>query len=276
MSDAMEFSESNTRDFEERRVTGDACLVVDVDGFEGPLDLLLQLARDQKVDLTKISILALAEQYLAFIEAAQRLRIEIAADYLVMAAWLAYLKSRLLLPPEEGDEEPSGEELAAALARRLKHLEAIREAGRRLMGFARLGIDVFPRGAPEPLSVNTRVAWDAKLYDLLSAYATLRLRDIASHVTLAERSVFTLQEARERLMRMIGATPQWELLDSYLLEYLAKPELRATARASAFTASLELVREGELELKQSAPFAPLYVRRRMKEAAEPLKEAANG
>jgi segregation and condensation protein A len=144
------------------------------------------------------------------------------------------------------------------------------------MGFARLGIDVFPRGAPEPLSVNTRVAWDAKLYDLLSAYATLRLRDIASHVTLAERSVFTLQEARERLMRMIGATPQWELLDSYLLEYLAKPELRATARASAFTASLELVREGELELKQSAPFAPLYVRRRMKEAAEPLKEAANG
>jgi segregation and condensation protein A len=276
MSDAMEFSESNTRDFEERRVTGDACLVVDVDGFEGPLDLLLQLARDQKVDLTKISILALAEQYLAFIEAAQRLRIEIAADYLVMAAWLAYLKSRLLLPPEEGDEEPSGEELAAALARRLKHLEAIREAGRRLMGFARLGIDVFPRGAPEPLSVNTRVAWDAKLYDLLSAYATLRLRDIASHVTLAERSVFTLQEARERLMRMIGVTPQWELLDSYLLEYLAKPELRATARASAFTASLELVREGELELKQSAPFAPLYVRRRMKEAAEPLKEAANG
>jgi segregation and condensation protein A len=276
MSDAMEFSESNTRDFEERRVTGDACLVVDVDGFEGPLDLLLQLARDQKVDLTKISILALAEQYLAFIEAAQRLRIEIAADYLVMAAWLAYLKSRLLLPPEEGDEEPSGEELAAALARRLKHLEAIREAGRRLMGFARLGIDVFPRGAPEPLSVNTRVAWEAKLYDLLSAYATLRLRDIASHVTLAERSVFTLQEARERLMRMIGVTPQWELLDSYLLEYLAKPELRATARASAFTASLELVREGELELKQSAPFAPLYVRRRMKEAAEPLKEAANG
>jgi segregation and condensation protein A len=276
MSDAMEFSESNTRDFEERRVTGDACLVVDVDGFEGPLDLLLQLARDQKVDLTKISILALAVQYLAFIEAAQRLRIEIAADYLVMAAWLAYLKSRLLLPPEEGDEEPSGEELAAALARRLKHLEAIREAGRRLMGFARLGIDVFPRGAPEPLSVNTRVAWEAKLYDLLSAYATLRLRDIASHVTLAERSVFTLQEARERLMRMIGVTPQWELLDSYLLEYLAKPELRATARASAFTASLELVREGELELKQSAPFAPLYVRRRMKEAAEPLKEAANG
>ena len=135
----------------------DERLVVDVAGFEGPLDLLLQLARDQKVDLAKISILALAEQYLAFIEAARRLRLEIAADYLVMAAWLAYLKSRLLLPPAEEDDEPSGEELAAVLARRLRHLEAIREAGRRLMSFARLGIDVFPRGAPEPLSVNTRV-----------------------------------------------------------------------------------------------------------------------
>jgi segregation and condensation protein A len=276
MSDAVEFSESSASDFEERRVSGDAMLVVDVDGFEGPLDLLLQLARDQKVDLAKISILALAEQYLAFIEAARKLRLEIAADYLVMAAWLAYLKSRLLLPADEGDEEPSGEELAAALARRLKHLEAIREAGRRMMARARLGIDVFPRGVPEPLSVNTRIAWDAKLYDLLSAYAALRLRDIASHVTLRERKVFTLQEARERLMRMIGVTAQWHLLDSYLLEYTAEPELRATARASTFTASLELVREGELELKQSEPFAPLYVRRRAKEAAEPLREAANG
>ncbi len=263
-------------EFEERSPAPEECLVVDVAGFEGPLDLLLQLARDQKVDLAKISILALAEQYLAFIEAARKLRLEIAADYLVMAAWLAYLKSRLLLPAEEEDDEPSGEELAAALARRLKHLEAIREAGRRLMGFARLGIDVFPRGAPEPLSVNTRIVWDAKLYDLLSAYATLRLRGIASHVTLAERPVFTLQEARERLMRMIGATQTWELLDSYLIEYLAEPELRTTARASAFSASLELVREGELELKQSAPFAPLYVRRRAREDAAPLPEAANG
>jgi segregation and condensation protein A len=276
MNDAMEFSESNAADFEERRVSSDALLVVDVDGFEGPLDLLLQLARDQKVDLAKISILALAEQYLAFIEAAQKLRLEIAADYLVMAAWLAYLKSRLLLPPEEEDEEPSGEELAEALARRLRHLEAIREAGRRLMSSSRLGIDVFPRGAPEPLSVNTRIVWDAKLYELLSAYATLRLRKIASRVTLADRQVFTLQEARERLMRMIGTTPQWELLDSYLMEYLAKPEFRATARASAFSASLELVREGELELKQSAAFAPLFVRRRAKEQTVPLQEAANG
>jgi segregation and condensation protein A len=271
--------------FEERRLSDDERLVVDVDGFEGPLDLLLQLARDQKVDLAKVSILALAEQYLAFIEAARRLRLEIAADYLVMAAWLAYLKSRLLLPPEAEDEEPSGEELAALLARRLRHLEAIREAGRRLMSRARLGVDVFQRGMPEPLSVNMRIAWDAKLYDLLTAYATLRLRGVAARVKFPERHVFTLKEARERLIRMIGPTQQWALLDSYLLEYLARPELRATARASAFSASLELVREGELELKQNAPFSALYVRRRLKEEEAPapteappteFKEAANG
>lgn len=263
-------------DFEAPFVRADEHLVVDVAGFEGPLDLLLELARDQKVDLAKISILALAEQYLAFVEAARRLRIELAADYLVMAAWLAYLKSRLLLPAEESDEEPSGEELALALARRLKHLEAIREAGRRLMGSARLGIEVFPRGMPEPLSVNTQVVWDTPLYDLLSAYAALRLRGMVTRVNFPERHVVTLQEARDRLMRLIGSTGQWEMLDSYFLEYLAQPELRATARASSFSASLELVREGEVELRQSQHFAPLFVRRRPKEDTMPLAEAANG
>ena len=263
-------------DFDEPSRRGDECLVVDVAGFEGPLDLLLELARDQKVDLAKISILALADQYLAFIEAARRLRLEIAADYLVMAAWLAYLKSRLLLPAEEADDGPSGEELALALARRLKHLEAIREAGRRLMGFARLGIDVFPRGMAEPLSVDTRVVWDATLYDLLSAYAALRLRGMVTSVKVAERHVFSLQEARDRLMRLIGVSSHWEMLDFYFMEYLVQPELRATAKASAFSASLELVREGEVELKQSQHFAPLYVRRRAKEEAMPLAEAANG
>lgn len=249
-------------------------LVVDVKGFEGPLDLLLALARDQKVDLAKISILALAEQYLAFIEAARRLRIEIAADYLVMAAWLAYLKSRLLLPAEEEDQ-PSGEELAAVLARRLKHLEAIREAGRRLMSASRLGIDVFPRGMPEPLSVNTQTEWDAKLYDLLSAYGALRLRGIAAHVRVGGRRVLSLQEARRRLVRLIGNATEWETLDSYLMEYLAEPEMRNSARASTLSASLELVREGTVELKQREHFAPLYVRRRLSDAA-PLAEAANG
>lgn len=264
-------------DFEQPLARDDDHLVVDVVGFEGPLDLLLDLARNQKVDLAKISILALAEQYLAFVEAARRLRLELAADYLVMAAWLAYLKSRLLLPADEADEEPSGEELALALARRLKHLEAIREAGRRLMSFARLGVDVFARGMPEPLSVNTRVVWDAPLYDLLSAYGALRLRSMVTGIRVAERHVFTLQEARDRLMRLIGApTGEWQMLDSYFLEYLVQPELRATARASSFSASLELVREGEVELRQSQHFAPLYVRRRAKEEAMPLAEAVNG
>jgi segregation and condensation protein A len=266
----------DSAEFEERIRSDDDRLVVDVDGFEGPLDLLLQLARDQKVDLTKISILALAEQYLAFIEAARRLKLEIAADYLVMAAWLAYLKSRLLLPPEEEDEEPSGVELAEALARRLKHLEAIREAGRRLMASSRLGIDVFGRGAPEPLSVNTRTVWTGQLYDLLSAYAALRLRGISTHVKFRERQVFTLQEARERLIRMIGASAEWAPLDSYLAEYLVRPELRSTARASAFSASLELVLEGTLELKQTKHFTPLFVRRRAADAEMPMQEAVNG
>jgi segregation and condensation protein A len=277
-AEAMEPAPDLIKDFEEQAqapVRDEECLVVDVGGFEGPLDLLLTLAREQKVDLAKISILALAEQYLAFIETARRLRIEIAADYLVMAAWLAYLKSRLLLPEEEADGEPTGDELAAELQRRLKHLEAIREAGRRLMGFARLGIDVFPRGMPEPLSVTKHASWDTRLYDLLSAYGALRLRKLVSKVKVGGRYVISLQEARERLMRLIGATTHWAALDSYLIEYLVEPEMRGTARASALSASLELVREGEVELKQSEPFAPLYVRRRVREDM-PLAEVVNG
>ncbi len=261
--------------FEEPRAPPEESLVIDVDGFEGPLDLLLKLARDQKVDLTRISILALAEQYLAFIEAARRLRLEIAADYLVMAAWLAFLKSRLLLPEEEADDEPSGEELAAVLAHRLAQLEAMRAAGRGLMALPRLGVDVFPRGMPEPMAVTTHALWDASLYDLLSAYAARRLRGVAETMQLRQRHVFSLQDARERLMRLMGHGLHWAPLDSYLLEYLVQPELRRTARASALSASLELVREGEVQLRQSAPFAPLFVRRRAG-AVMPAAEAANG
>jgi len=261
--------------FEEPRLVRDDLLVVDVEGFEGPLDLLLKLARDQKVDLSRISILALAEQYLAFIEAARRLRLEIAADYLVMAAWLAFLKSRLLLPDEEEDA-PSGEELAAVLAARLRHLEAIREAGRRLLGRSRLGVHVFSRGTPEGIAILTESVWETKLYDLLGAYGALRLRRVAASVIkFSERKVFSLQEARERLVRLLGGTTHWAPLDSYLIEYLVQPELKRTARASALSASLELVREGEVELRQSAHFAPLYVRRRAR-SGKALKEAANG
>jgi segregation and condensation protein A len=237
-------------------------LVVDVEGFEGPLDLLLSLAREQKVDLARISILSLAEQYLVFVEAARLKRLEIAADYLVMAAWLAYLKSRLLLPDEENDDEPSGDELAAALAFRLRRLEAMREAASRLMNRNRLGQQVFARGAPEATIINRQCEFSASLYDLLEAYASQRQRNFVQFVTIAKRSVVSLQEARALLIRMIGEMADWTPIDAYLIDYLSTPETRATAKASSLSASLELVREGRIEMRQTTAFSPLYVRRK--------------
>jgi len=237
-------------------------LVVDVEGFEGPLDLLLSLAREQKVDLARISILSLAEQYLVFVEAARVKRLEIAADYLVMAAWLAYLKSRLLLPDEEGDDAPSGDELAAALAFRLRRLEAMREAAARLMNRNRLGQQVFGRGAPQATVINRQCQFNASLYDLLEAYAAQRQRSFVQFVTIAKRSVFSLQEARALLMRMIGERLDWAPIDTYLIDYLSTPEMRATAKASSLSASLELVREGHIDIRQTSAFSPLYVRRK--------------
>ncbi len=248
---------------EARAAPDGAAFVVDVDGFEGPLDLLLALARTQKVDLTKISILALVEQYTAFVEEARRVRLELAADYLVMAAWLAYLKSRLLLPPEpKSSDEPSGEEMAALLALRLKRLEAMREAGARLMTRSRLGRDVFARGAPEPVAVTSRTRWQASLYDLLTAYATQRQRQMVTEVHVARRKVWSLADARFLLTRMIGDLADWVPVETLLAPFLASPEMRASVRASAFTASLELAREGHLDLRQSEAFAPIYLRAR--------------
>ncbi len=249
-------------------------LVVDVEGFEGPLDLLLCLAREQKVDLARISILSLAEQFLAFVEAARVKRLEIAADYLVMAAWLAYLKSRLLLPDEEIDDEPSGDELAAALAFRLRRLEAMREAAARLMNRNRLGQQVFARGAPEATIINRHNQFSASLYDLLEAYAAQRQRQFVQFVTIARRSVVSLQEARALLMRLIGESVDWAPIDTYLIDYLSMPETRATAKASSLSASLELVREGHIELRQTSVFSPLYVRRKpAKQSTEPESHA---
>ena len=238
-------------------------LVVDVEGFEGPLDLLLMLARQQKVDLSKISILALADQYLAFIEAARKLRIELAADYLVMAAWLAYLKSRLLLPEADSPDGPSAEEMANALAWRLKRLEAIRDTAARLFGRAQLGRDVFSRGDPEPIEAIKRPKWSATLYDLLSAYAQERQKQALSRVRLAKRTVWSLQEAREALERMVGVTTEWSRLDEYLISYLVEPAMRATVVASSFASVLELVREGVAEIHQHEAFAPIYMRKRI-------------
>ncbi len=242
------------------RSADEPALVIDVGGFEGPLDLLLHLARSQKVDLAKISVLALAEQYLQFVESARRVRIELAADYLVMAAWLAYLKSRLLIPQQlKGDDGPSGEELAATLAFRLKRLEAMREAATRLVNRNRIGRDVFARGAPEHIPHRVESAFDASLYDLLSAYANLRQRQAVTQVTIERRKVWSLADARDLLTRMLGEISDWTVLQHYLLEYLP-PADRVTATASAFAASLELVREGKLEIRQDGAFKPIYMR----------------
>lgn len=248
------------------RASHEPALVIDVAGFEGPLDLLLYLARNQKVDLSRISVLALAEQYLQFIERARRIRIELAADYLVMAAWLAYLKSRLLIPQQVKDDGPSGEEMAATLAFRLKRLEAMRHVADGLVNRNRLGRDIFARGAPEHIPDRQQSAYEANLYDLLSAYAALRQRHAITQVTIERRNVWSLTDARELLTQMIGDIVDWTALEQYLLRYLASPAERVTAVASAFAASLELVREGKLEIRQDGAFQPIYMRRGPKHA----------
>ncbi|MEH2468690.1 segregation and condensation protein A [Nitrobacteraceae bacterium AZCC 2161] len=236
-------------------------LVVDVEGYEGPLDLLLALARQQKVDLHKISILALADQYLLFIEAARKIRLELAADYLVMAAWLAFLKSRLLLPEPATPDGPSAEDMATALANRLRRLEAIREASNRLMTRPQLNRDIFPRGIPEAIAEVKHPRFTATLYDLLSAYATQRQARVLTRVHLARRTVWSLSEARASLERLVGMAEDWSRLDEYLLAYVVDPTQRATVMASSFAAALEMVREGTLDLSQKEAFAPLYFRK---------------
>jgi segregation and condensation protein A len=242
-------------------------LVVDVEGFEGPLDLLLALARTQKVDLAKISVLALAQQYLDFIAEARRLRLEVAADYLVMAAWLAFLKSKLLLPAEKDEEgEPTGAELAALLAFRLKRLHAMREVSAQLMTRKRLGRDVFARGTPEPIRITRKSIYDANVYDLLKAYSQQRQRTAIRTWQIRQRTVWSLKEARAELERLLGIACDWAPLDQLLAEFLVEPELRKTALASSFTATLEMTREGALEIRQAKSFAPLLIRRRMRVA----------
>jgi len=241
---------------------GARALMVDVDGFEGPLDLLLNLARSQKVDITKISILALAEQYLAFIEEARKTRLELAADYLVMAAWLAYLKSRLLLPPEEDDsDEPTGEELAAHLAFRLQRLEAMRNAAARLMGRDRLGRDVFARGAPEAERLTKTTEYQDNLYDLLKAYAERRQRNSVTRIKIAPRPVWSIHDAREHLERLLGEMEDWGRIDQFLVQYMSQPDMRSSVVASSFSASLELARDGKVELRQDRAFEPIFMRR---------------
>jgi segregation and condensation protein A len=240
----------------------DDIMYVDVDGYEGPLDLLLDLARRQKVDLAAISVLALAEQYLKFIETVREKRIEVAADYLVMAAWLAYLKSRLMVPQAPSDDEPSGEMLAAMLQFRLKRLEAMRRAASQLMNRPRLGFQVYARGMPEPIEIARKSNWEVSLYDLLKAYSTQRERGITTDYAPIQRTVWSLQDARDILQRLIGDSFDWIPMDTYLAEYLASPRERATVRASTFASSLELVRQGQIDIRQTETFGPLLMRRR--------------
>lgn len=248
--------------FEQIERSGEPAFLVDVDGFEGPLDLLLELARRQKVDLARISVLALAEQYLAFIEEARNLRFELAADYLVMAAWLAYLKSRLLLPQAQKDDEPLATDLAAALAFRLQRLEAIRAAGQALINRPRLGRDIFHRGQPEGVEISRTSQWQASLHDLLSAYARQRQKHAASRMQLRQRFVWSLIEAREALEKLVGQALDWTVLDPYLMTYCSTSEARRAVRASGLAAALEMVLQGSLSLRQDRAFAPLWIKRR--------------
>ena len=233
-------------------------LTLELDGWEGPLDLLLALARVQKVDLREISILALVEQYLAFIEDAKALKLEIAADYLVMAAWLAYLKSCLLLP-RDVEADPSPEELALRLQLRLQRLNAMREAGARLVARDRLGRDVFPRGAPEGLRLVRRAAWEADLYDLIAAYGAIRARMTPGVHVVSRRPVMSLEQAIDRVSRMIGMKLDWASLESFLPES-ADPGYRRSCLASSFVAALELARQGKVALMQEEAFSPLMLR----------------
>ncbi|MBA3879743.1 MAG: segregation/condensation protein A [Sphingobium sp.] len=234
-------------------------LTLDLGGWEGPLDLLLALARTQKVDLRQLSILELVEQYLDFIERARALKLEVAADYLVMAAWLAYLKSALLLP-RDPEQEPSPEELALWLQLRLERLSAMREAGARLLARDRLGRDVFPRAAPEGLKTIRTAAWQADLYDLIEAYGRVTARTRPVMHIVANRPVMTLEAALDRVARLVGETIDWATIERFLPEG-AEGVFRKSALASSFLASLELARQGRVELRQQAPFAPLYLRR---------------
>jgi segregation and condensation protein A len=236
-------------------------LSVNVGGFEGPLDLLLTLARNQKVDLRKISILQLAEQYLTFVIEAKRLRLELAADYLVMAAWLAYLNSRLLLPPPHDDGGPSGEELAAHLAFQLERLEAMRRVAAQLMGRDQLGRDVFRRGMTETVTVKRQTEWSASLADLLRGYARVKTRDEYRPLLIDRGAIFSMDQALERLKGLIGAAMKWGRLASFLPEgWALEPAKRRSAIASTFAASLELARAGQVEIRQEATFAPIYLR----------------
>lgn len=245
-------------------------LMLNLEGYEGPIDLLLTLARDQKVDLAKISILALAEQYLDFIDRAKGLKLEIAADYLVMAAWLAYLKSKLLVPSQDddADAELSGEALADALGYQLKRLEAMQQAAEWLFDLPQIGRDVFTRGATESADITYNPVWQADLYDILTAYGSIARRQEAANYTPKTWDLMSTEDAYNRLSLMLGKLPRkdgksiWAVLDSFMPDDLVDVLMKKSSKASIFTATLEMAKQGDIEIKQDKSFAPIYVRQR--------------
>jgi segregation and condensation protein A len=237
--------------------------LLDISGFEGPLDLLLDLARHHKIDLTQISILQLVDQYLAYIDRARTLRLDVAADYLVMAAWLAYLKSRTIIPAPPNADDKQPENMAARLAFRLQRLQAMRESAAKILDLPQLGHSVFSRGAPEPLVIETQRIYGDTLIDLLKAYSDRRQRKLVKQTyTVKRQPTFSIKEAREALEKLVGVMSDWGTLDAWLVKYMSSPETKRSVRASSFTASLELAREGVLELRQDSAFEPIYLRRR--------------
>ena len=241
-------------------------LVLNLDGYEGPIDLLLSLSREQKVDLTKISILQLANQYLEFLEQARDLRIEIAADYLVMAAWLAFLKSRLLLPSEKGEEEElSAAEMAARLAFQLQRLEGMRNAGKKLFERPQLGRDFFKRGSPEQMKIFRTSVFEVSLFDLLRAYSSTRDRENISALRIDPTKLYTTEKALDWLRQVIGEAPDWTILENFLPPELGSGIVRRSAIAATFAATLEMVKGGEASLRQSKAFGPLYLKSGNKE-----------
>ncbi len=251
--------------FEEDAAAGPApeSLVLDLGSYEGPLDVLLTLARDQKVDLTKISILALADQYLAFIQSVKRERVELDAGYLVMAAWLAFLKSKLLLPapPEAGAEEPSAAEMADALAFQLRRLDAMRAAGDRVMALPQFGRHVFPRGEPEGLRIVRKPIYELSYYELLKAYGQISSREELRTLTIAPTELCSMEAALERLTNMLGRMPEWTTLQSFMPGDLGGGIVGRSGMAATFSAGLEMVRTGQLQMRQERSFGPIYVRR---------------
>ncbi len=276
---AQEFQEDPPRSAYDASANPADALLLNVDGFEGPIDVLLELARTQKVDLMQVSILQLVRQYLAFIERAQQLNLELAAEYLVMAAWLAYLKSRLLLPRDDEDVDISAEEMAEALQFQLRRLEAMQNAAEGLAARPQLGQSVFARGMPEGMPTRISTKWDAKLYDLLKAYGDIKKREEGSHYDLPDFHLMSTDNAMSRLTRMLGKLPRkgigsvWTTLESFMPEGIKDRLFGRSALASTLTAGLELAKQGKLEIKQDGLFRPVYMRA-TGENAEPLGDEA--